>query len=159
MALAHELAERPPEGVRVLLLSNGSEEGFMEGMQGFGRRHFGELDRATTEFVCLECVGSPHLCVVEAEGMLRMRHYTESSREALARAGAEAGVELTRGLRTVAATDALIALRAGYATCPLGGVDDTKFPSNYHWPSDVPDNLDWSSIDGAVEVCLRYLRR
>ena len=159
VALAHELAERPPEGVRVLLLSTGSEEGFMEGMQAFGRRHFGELDRATTEFVCLECVGSPHLCVVEAEGMLRMRHYTESSREALARAGAEAGVELTRGLRTVAATDALIALRAGYATCLLGGVDDTKFPSNYHWPSDVPDNLDWSSIDGAVEVCLSYLRR
>ena len=159
VALAHELAERPPEGVRVLLLSNGSEEGFMEGMQAFGRRHFGELDRATTEFVCLECVGSPHLCVVEAEGMLRMRHYTESSREALARAGAEAGVELTRGLRTVAATDALIALRAGYATCLLGGVDDTKFPSNYHWPSDVPDNLDWSSIDGAVEVCLSYLKR
>ena len=158
VALAHELAERPPEGVRVLLLSTGSEEGFMEGMQGFGRRHFGELDRATTEFVCLECVGSPHLCVVEAEGMLRMRHYTESSREALARAGAEAGVELTRGLRTVAATDALIALRAGYRTCLLGGVDDTKFPSNYHWPSDVPDNLDWSSIDGAVEVCLRYVR-
>ena len=50
-------------------------------------------------------------------------------------------MELTRGLRTVAATDALIALRAGYQTCTLGGVDDTKFPSNYHWPSDTPDNL------------------
>jgi len=159
VALAHELAERPPEGVRVLFLSNGSEEGFMEGMQAFGRRHFPALDRETTEFVCIECVGSPHLCVVEAEGMLRMRHYPEASREALARAGAEAGVELTRGLRTVAATDALIALRAGYPTCLLGGVDDTKFPSNYHWPSDVPDNLHWSSIDDAVEVCLRYVRR
>jgi acetylornithine deacetylase/succinyl-diaminopimelate desuccinylase-like protein len=157
VALAHELSERPPQGVRVMLLSTGSEEGFMEGMQAFGRRHFGELDRATTEFVCLECVGSPHLCVVEAEGMLRMRHYTESSREALARAGKEAGVELTRGLRTVAATDALIALRAGYPSCTLGGVNETKFPAEYHWPSDVPDNLDWDSIDGAVEICLRYL--
>ena len=58
----------------------------MEGMQGFGRRHFGSLPRATTEFVCIECVGSPQLCVVEAEGMLRMRPYTESSRDAL-RAG------------------------------------------------------------------------
>jgi hypothetical protein len=158
VALAHELAERPPEGVRVILLSTGSEEGFMEGMQAFGRRHFTHLDRATTEFVCLECVGSPHLCVVEAEGMLRMRYYTESSREALARAGAEAGVELLRGLRTVAATDALIALRAGYPSCTLGGIDETKFPAEYHWESDVPDNLDWDSIDGAVEVCLRYLR-
>jgi acetylornithine deacetylase/succinyl-diaminopimelate desuccinylase-like protein len=157
VGLAHELAERPPDGVRVILLSTGSEEGFMEGMQAFGRRHFGELDRTSTEFVCIECVGSPHLCVVEAEGMLRMRYYTESSRETLARAGEEAGVELTRGLRTVAATDALIALRAGYPSCTLGGVDETKFPREYHWPSDIPDNLDWDSIDGAVEICLRYL--
>jgi acetylornithine deacetylase/succinyl-diaminopimelate desuccinylase-like protein len=159
VALAQELSERPPEGVRVLFLSTGSEESFMEGMQAFGRRHFAELDRATTEFVCLECVGSPHLCIVEAEGMLRMRHYTESSRDALERAGRDAGVELTRGLRTVAATDALIALRAGYPTCTLGAVDDTKFPAEYHWPTDVPDNLTWSSIDAAVEVCLRYLER
>ena len=158
VALAHELAEDSPEDVRVILLSTGSEESFMEGMQGFGRRHFGELDRATTEFVCIECVGSPRLCVVEGEGMLRMRDYPEASREALARAGAAAGIELTRGLRTVAATDALIALRAGYPTCTLGGVDETKFPSNYHWPSDIPDNLDWASVDGAVAVCLQYLR-
>ena len=157
-ALSHELAERPPEGVRVILLSTGSEEGFMEGMQGFGRRHFDQLDRATTEFVCIECVGSPELCVVEGEGMLRMRDYTESSREALARAGADVGVVLTRGLRTVAATDALIALRAGYPTCTLGGIDETKFPANYHWPTDVPDNLDWDSIEGATELCLRYVR-
>jgi acetylornithine deacetylase/succinyl-diaminopimelate desuccinylase-like protein len=157
-AIAHELAERPPKGVRVILLSTGSEEGFMEGMQGFARRHFDELDTATTEFVCIECVGSPELCVVEGEGMLRMRDYTESSREALARAGAAAGVELTRGLRTVAATDALIALRAGYPTCTLGGIDETKFPANYHWPTDVPDNLDWDSIERATEVCLRYVR-
>ena len=158
VALGHELAERPPADARVILLSTGSEEGFMEGMQAFGRRHFPELDRTATEFVCLECVGSPHLCVVEAEGMLRMRHYPEASREALARAGAEAGVTLTRGLRTVAATDGLIALRAGYPTCTLGGVDETKFPAEYHWESDVPDNLDWSSIEDAVEVCRRYVR-
>jgi Peptidase family M28 len=158
VALAHELTEQPPQGVRVILLSTGSEEGFMEGMQAFGRRHFSTLDRSTTDFVCLECVGSPQLCVVEAEGMLRMRHYTEASREKLAQAGDEAGVELTRGLRTVAATDALIALRAGYPSCTLGGVDETKFPAEYHWPSDTPDNLDWGSIDGAVEICLRYLR-
>jgi Iap family predicted aminopeptidase len=90
--------------------------------------------------------------------MLRMRHYPERSREALAAAGAAAGVELRRGLRTVAATDALIALRAGYPTCTLGGVDETKFPSNYHWPSDVPDELSWESVEGAVEVCDAYVR-
>jgi hypothetical protein len=127
-------------------------------MQAFGRRHFAGLPRESTEFVCLECVGSPLLCVVEGEGMLRMRDYPEASREALARAGAAAGVELRRGLRTVAATDGLIALNAGYRTCTLGGVDETKFPANYHWPSDTPDNLDWSSVEAAVAICDRYLR-
>jgi len=158
VALAHSLAASPPAGLRVILLSTGSEESFMEGMQAFGRRHFPELPRETTEFVCLECVGSPELCVVEAEGMLRMRHYTESSREALASAGDTAGVKLRRGLRTVAATDGLIALRAGYPTCTLGGIDETKFPSNYHWPSDTPDNLSWESVEGAVKVCETLIR-
>jgi acetylornithine deacetylase/succinyl-diaminopimelate desuccinylase-like protein len=159
MALAHELVERPPEGVRVILLSTGSEESFMEGMQGFIARHAAALTTASTEFVCLECVGSPHLCVVEGEGMLRMRLYPERDREALAAAGEKAGVPLRRGLRTVAATDALIALRAGYASCTLGGVDETKFPANYHWPSDVPDNLTWESVEGAAKVCEAYVRR
>jgi acetylornithine deacetylase/succinyl-diaminopimelate desuccinylase-like protein len=158
VALAHSLAADPPAGVRVMLVSTGSEESFMEGMQAFGRRHFPELPVDTTEFVCLECIGSPELCVVEAEGMLRMRHYTESSRAALAAAGRAAGVELRRGLRTVAATDGLIALRAGYPTCTLGGIDETKFPSNYHWPSDTPDNLSWESVEGALRVCQAYVR-
>jgi hypothetical protein len=152
-ALARGLGERPPEGLRVILLSTGSEESFMEGMQGFARRHFPELAPAATEFVCLECVGSPRLCVVEGEGMLRMRRYPADAREALARAGAAAGVELVRGLRTVGATDGLIPLRAGYRVCTLGAVDETKFPSNYHWPSDTPDNLHWESVERAVSVC------
>jgi acetylornithine deacetylase/succinyl-diaminopimelate desuccinylase-like protein len=157
VALAQALSERPPDGVRVILLSTGSEESFMEGMQGFIARHAAALTTAWTEFVCLECVGSPQLCVVEGEGMLRMRLYPESSRKALAAAGERAGVRLHRGLRTVAATDGLIALRAGYRTCTLGGVDETKFPAHYHWPSDVPDNLTWDSVEGAVKVCEAYV--
>jgi acetylornithine deacetylase/succinyl-diaminopimelate desuccinylase-like protein len=159
VALAHELTERPPHGVRVILLSTGAEESFMEGMQAFARRHFAALPRETTEFVCLECVGSPVLCLVEGEGMLHMRLYPEEAREALAAAAAQAGVELRRGLRTVAASDGLIPLRAGYRASLLGGIDETKFPANYHWPSDVPDNLDWSSVEQAVRVCDAYVRR
>jgi acetylornithine deacetylase/succinyl-diaminopimelate desuccinylase-like protein len=159
VALAHDLRERPPGGVRVILLSTGAEESFMEGMQAFARRHFAALPRETTEFVCLECVGSPVLCLVEGEGMLRMRPYPPEARKALAAAAADAGVELRRGLRTVAASDGLIPLRAGYRASLLGGVDETKFPANYHWPSDLPDNLDWSSVEQAVRVCDAYVRR
>ena len=74
------------------LLSTGSEEASWRACRRSGGATSPSCDRATTEFVCLECVGSPHLCVVEAEGMLRMRHYPEASREALARGGRDAGV-------------------------------------------------------------------
>ena len=158
VALAQALRERPLLGVRVILLSTGSEESFMEGMQGFGRRHFQDLPASSTEFVCLECVGSPELCVVEGEGMLRMRDYPEEARDALERAGTLAGVQLRRGLRTVAASDALIALRAGYRVSLLGGIDETKFPANYHWPTDTPENLTWESVEAAVATCESYVR-
>ena len=158
IALARSLAEQPPAGVRVLLLSTGSEESFMEGMQGFMRRHRATLDPAHTTVLCLECVGSPTLTLVEAEGMLRMRYYDDATRERLAGAAEAVGVELVRGLRTVAATDALIALRRGYRAVTLASIDANKFPSNYHWPTDTPENLDWSTIEHAFAVADRFVR-
>jgi Zn-dependent M28 family amino/carboxypeptidase len=159
LAVADDLRANPLDGVRVLLISTGSEESFSEGMQEFGRRHFAELDPERTEFLCLECLGGPTLIVLEAEGMLKMRHYPEAMREALAEAAADAGVTITRGIRTVAATDAIIALRAGYPTVTLASIAETKLPLNYHWPTDRPEALHWETIEQAIAVCGRFLRR
>jgi hypothetical protein len=158
LALSRALSERPSPGVRVLLLSTGSEESFMEGMQGFMRRHRATLDPDRTTVLCLECVGSPRLTLIEAEGMLRMRPYSDSARRRLADAAAALDVELVRGLRTVAATDALVALRRGYAAATLASIDETKFPANYHWPSDTPENLDWGTMQRAFAVTERFVR-
>ena len=108
--------------------------------------------------ICLECVGGPTLIIVEGEGMLRMRDYPIAVREALAEAADGAGIPIGRGLRTTAATDAIIALRAGYRVATLASVDETKLPMNYHWPSDVPDALHWSTIESAIAVCEEFLR-
>ncbi len=158
IALAAALRDRPVEGLRVVLVSTGSEESFSEGMQAFGRRHFAGLDRDRTEMICLECVGGPTLVVVEGEGMLRMRDYPLEMREGLDRAAAAAGIPIVRGLRTTAATDAIIALRAGYRVATLASVDETKLPMNYHWPSDVPEALHWRTIEHAIAVCEEFLR-
>jgi hypothetical protein len=158
IALGAALHERPLEGVRVLLVSTGSEESFSEGMQAFGRRHFSELDPARTEMICLECVGGPTLIVVEGEGMLRMRDYPSETRAALEAAASAAGIPILRGLRTTAATDAIIPLRAGYRVATIASVDETKLPMNYHWPSDVPDALHWGTIESAIAVCEQFVR-
>lgn len=130
----------------------------MEGMQAFARRHFQEFDRERTEFVCLECLGGPTLMILEGEGMLRMRDYPAPMRDAIAEAATRAGVRIERGLRTVAATDALIALRAGLQVATLASVDYTKLPLNYHWPSDTPEALHWETIENSIAVCERFVR-
>jgi hypothetical protein len=158
LALAAELRERPVEGVRVLLVSTGAEEAFMEGMQGFMRRHRSTLPPERTEVMCLECLGAPTLHVLEGEGMLRMRDYSAELRDALMRAAAAAGVPIERGWRTIAATDALVALRHGYRAATLTSLTEWRMPINYHWPSDLPDNLHWETVEQAVEVALAYLR-
>jgi len=158
LALARSLGERPQPGVRVLLLSTGSEESFMEGMQGFMRRHRATLDPERTTVLCLECVGGPKLTLIEAEGMLRMRPYSVAGRARVADAAQAAGIDLVRGLRTVLATDALVALTRGYAAVTLASIDATKFPANYHWPSDAPENLDWGTIERAFTVTEGFVR-
>lgn len=159
LSLAERLRERPPLGVRVLLLSTGSEESFMEGMRGFIARHGSQLDPARTRLVAFECVGSPYLLLMEGEGMLRMRDHDASLREELQASADRAGLALWRGLRLGAGgTDALPALKAGYRAACLAGCTELKVPANYHWPSDVPENLSWETIDGAATVAEGLIR-
>jgi hypothetical protein len=159
LALAESLRDRPVEGLRVLLVSTGSEESFSEGMQGFADRHFSTLDPARTEVLCLECLGSSRLLVVEGEGMLRIHDYPLHMREELAKAAEEVGVTLTRGLRTVAATDGLVSMRAGYPTVTLASIEPTGLPLNYHWPTDTPEALHWETVEDAIAVSRRFVYR
>ncbi|HLY47566.1 MAG TPA: M28 family peptidase [Solirubrobacteraceae bacterium] len=159
LALARSLRDRPLTGLRVLLVSTGSEESFSEGMQGFAHRHFPNLDRERTEVLCLECLGSSRMVVVEGEGMLKIHDYPLHMREELAAAAADVGVEVARGLRTVAATDGLISMRAGYPTVTLASIEHTGLPLNYHWPTDTPAALCWRTVDDAVRVAERFVRR
>jgi Iap family predicted aminopeptidase len=128
-------------------------------MQGFAHRHFPTLDRASTEVLCLECLGSSRMVVVEGEGMLKLHDYPVHMREELAAAAADVGVEVARGLRTVAATDGLISMRAGYPTVTLASIEHTGLPLNYHWPTDTPAALRWETAEDAVRVAERFLRR
>src|SRR4051794_14725442 len=151
LELARMLAADPLRGVRVLLVSTGSEESFMEGMRGFARRHFPSLPKDTTEVLCLDSVGSPELVLIEGEGMLHMRDYTPELRDHLAALAASANVHLRRGLRLGLATDGLIALKAGYRSAALGSVTKYKLPLNYHSPADRPEALHYDTVrDAAV---------
>ena len=156
--LARLLRDDPPEGVRVLLLSTGSEESSMEGMRGFVARHAADLPPERTRFVVLECVGGPEPIVLEGEGMLRMHDYTPEVRDWLAACGERAGRRLRRRLRSGFATDALIALKAGYPTGVLAAIDEYKMAPNYHSQRDVAANVDFGTVAACAAVCLEAVR-
>jgi hypothetical protein len=75
LALARRFLAEPPAGIRVILLSTGSEESFSEGIKAFGERHFEALPKDSTFFLCLETLGATHLLALQGEGFLKMRDY------------------------------------------------------------------------------------
>ena len=158
LELARLLQTAPPAGVRVLLLSTGSEESSMEGMRGFLARHADALSRDRTRVVVLECVAGPEPILLEGEGMLRMHDYTPAVRDWLADCAQRAGRPLRRRLRTGFATDALIALRRGYPTGVLASIDRYKMAANYHSPRDRAAHADFDTAAAVCAVCLEAVR-
>jgi hypothetical protein len=159
LELARLLREKPVEGVRVLLVSTGSEESFMEGMRGWMRRHGPSLDRERTRVIVLETLGSPELILLEGEGMIWMTDYDPEVRDFIAASAQDAGAPLRRGLKLGFATDALSALRAGFRTATLASCDEYKMPANYHSQRDIPRNVDFETVAAGARVAEAAIRR
>jgi len=159
LGVAEALQDEPVERLRVLLVSTGSEESFMEGMRRFMERWAPDLPKDRTTVVCLETLGCPRLALIEGEGMAWMTDYPQDTRDLVAGVADEAGIALVRGLRTRAATDGLIALRAGYPSALLASVDQRNIPSHWHCPCDVADNVDFDTIRQATDLCVALARR
>lgn len=162
LALARRFAAEPPQGVRVILLSTGSEESFSEGMKAWGERHFPQLPRASTLFLCLESIGSPHLLVLRAEGFLKLYEFSPRALAFMDGLAEEMGIQLVPNLRVRAGTDGLESLAAGYETVVLCSCDDLKQASNYHWPTDVAANIRYDTLEQAIDLsqeAIRHLSR
>ncbi|HET8954847.1 MAG TPA: M28 family peptidase [Solirubrobacterales bacterium] len=159
LALARRFAAEPPAGVRVILLSTGSEESFSEGMKAFGERRFGELPRESTFFLCLETLGATHLLALQGEGFLKMRDYPGEALSFVERVAGEEGVWLYPNLRTYNGTDALEPRVAGYETVALCSCTDQKQPGRYHWPNDVAENVNFETVKKAISLSEGLVRR
>jgi hypothetical protein len=153
VALAELLRERPASGLRVLLVSCGAEETLQDGIRAFLARHRHELDPATTRFVNLDTVGSPHLVMLEGEGPVWMEEYAGGwLRDLIAERAQQLEIPLERGFHARASTDSVIPSRAGYPIATLVSLTDWRGLANYHLPSDVPANLDYATVARATHL-------
>jgi hypothetical protein len=159
LALAKELLAEPPQGIRVILLSAGSEESFSEGIKAFGERHFPSLPRESTFFLCLESTGSPHLLALRGEGFLKMREYPPRALALIDGLAEEMGIWLYPNLRLHNGTDGLEPLAAGYETAVIAGCTDLKQPANYHWGNDLAENVDFDTVADGIRLAEAAVRR
>ncbi len=159
LAVAGLLAEEPVSGVRVLLVSTGSEESFEEGMSAFVARHEHELDRDTTDIIVLDTVGSPRLILMEGEGMIVKRPYDAALKDAIEAGARDAGEPIIREHWLSFGSDALIGLRRGYRTALIASFDEHKLPTNYHQPTDTADRVDYATVESAARVTEATIRR
>lgn len=157
--IARCLLADPPAGLRVILLSTGSEESFSEGMKAFGERHFRDLPTESTFFINLDTVGSPHLTVLRGEGFLKMFEYPAEALDLADSTAADLGIELYPNLRIRNGTDGLEALAAGYPTVSICSCTEHKQPANYHWPNDVSENVNFETVGEAVRLSEAMTRR
>src|SRR3954470_16283187 len=158
LAIARALSERPPENTRVLFLST-SEEALCEGMGLFMERHGAELPVERTFFLCLDTIGSPHLLALRGEGMLKLREYPAQALELLDSTAEELGIELFPNLRLRNATDGIFPLAAGYQCVTVASCNQWKNPSNYHWPTDTPENVDHGTVADAIRLSEAVIRK
>jgi len=159
LALAQRLREEPVEGIKVILLSAGAEESFSEGIKAFGERHFADLPRESTFFLCLETLGSPHLLVLRGEGFLKMHEYPARSLALMDGLAGELEISLFPNLRLHNGTDGLEPLAAGYESAVLASCTDLKQPANYHWWHDLAENVDFDTVADGIRLAEATIRR
>ena len=153
VALAERLRAEPIEGLRVMLLSCGAEEVIQGGINSFAKDHFPSLPHDRTWFLNLDTVGSPFLAMCEGEGPVVMEdYYDRRFRDLIARVADRTGAPLRRGMRARNSTDAVIPSHARYPTATLVSLDKHKALSNYHLPSDTPENIEYRTVAHALHV-------
>ena len=153
VALAERLRVDPISGLRVMLVSCGAEEVIQGGINSFAKQHFPHLPQDRTWFLTLDTVGSPILALCEGEGPVVMEdYYDRRFRDLVARVADSSGAPLRRGMRARNSTDAVIPSHARYPTALLVSIDKHKALSNYHLPTDTPENIDYRTVAHALHV-------
>jgi hypothetical protein len=91
--------------------------------------------------------------------MLKLREYPRESLALLDSTAEELGIELFPNLRLRNATDGIFPLAAGYQCASVASCNRWKNPSNYHWRTDTPENVDYGTLTEAIRLAEAVIRK
>jgi len=157
LALVERLAAERPDGLEVVAVAPGCEESGMEGMAAWMAEEGGRLPKPSTLVLSLDTLGAGEPMVASAEGPMWRVAYRGRDLD-LADAGARrAGLDPPRRFRLGGWTDPALARLAGLPAISLLSLKGNAF-TNYHLPTDTPENVDWVSVERCLELAEATVR-
>jgi len=159
LELARRFAADPLDGVEIVIVLPGSEEAGMGGMRAFLREHGAALPRATTFVLGLDTLGAGSPIVLTSEGGILPHRYREQDVARVEEAARAAGLAAPQRWRIGAWTDPILAVFAGLPTASVLSIGPKGIYPNYHRPTDVPEHVDWASVDACVAIAAAVAQR
>ncbi len=152
LAVAEELATSGAlANTEVWCTFTGGEEVGQTGMVDFVRRHGAGLRDAF--FINLDNVGAGAVRFATGEGMLGVKP-CDPALVSVARsvAGEHPDWDLQGVPVTIMTTDANVLLFRGYKVISLRAEDEQRLLPNWHWPTDIYENVDPATVERCAEV-------
>jgi hypothetical protein len=156
LSLAEALAADASADTEVMVVATGCEEAGLVGMQKFLRTHIDDLERAW--IINIDNVGAGDVSYTTAEGML-LRHKTGKSLVEMAGKVAKLpGLNVEgRPFRVMSNDTEPVLLRRLDAMTVIATRDGV--PVNWHWKTDIVENIDPDTVDTAYRFVEAMVRR
>jgi len=158
LALAERLAKERLQNTEVWIAATGCEEAGLVGMRALLNRHGQELEEAL--ILNLDSVGAGELHYITGEGLIKA-YPSDPEMLMFSAEVVRENPELPlvpreyRGL----ATDATAALIGGYRAMSVMALDEEGVVPNWHWETDVAENLDERNLSDAETFADRLLKK
>ena len=157
LSLAKILIDSPLENTKVIFVNTGSEESGMNGMMNFLKRHGRELRDAY--FINFDNLGIGNLTYVTGEGLLT----TLWSDKELVRFAEKVAREnpdwnIKPKVYKLLPTDATPAIAQGFKAISIMSFDDKGLLPNWHWYTDVYENVEEKTVMKALKFSYELLR-
>lgn len=150
--LAVRLKELSFPEIEFWFVSTGSEEVGAVGMAHFMKTYAEDIFKKSTYFINLDNLGSGKLHYFTGEGMLNFYGF---SRDLISAAESASQIkpftDITPAKYRLAYTDAIVPASKGFQSILLLASDERGLIPNWHWPTDVIENVDLSVLQLASD--------
>lgn len=151
-----ETVDRELSDKEVWFVATGAEEVGTLGMQAFLRDHADDLRDAM--IINIDNVGAGELYWITAEGMARRYRSDRRLVSLVKRVSRENEIRIKPHVFKGMSTDATPALARGFKAMSIMALDAQGLPPNWHWRSDVADEVDPQLLEKVVDLVASMIR-